>query len=130
MFVINPQDPSINMIVWLFVVTDSNGNSVTVTIDEEYGAILRMVYRHSSRVRQVEMSNAGNAHGASDEELYASARHLTGMLTAYYQTPVVLADYMLSGSFAYYRVDYHDGDAIIPMYGVIRAASFSMNERV
>jgi len=31
---------------------------------------------------------------------------------------------------SYYRLDLSEGGLIVPMYGVVRAASFTINERV
>jgi len=135
MFLISSQDPSVNMVVWTFDAADPNGNSVTITMDEEYGSILRMVYRRGIGNPQIGYpqwfeADIRQTPRASDDELYAAALHLTEMLGAYYQSPILLGDYQFSGGLAYYRADFYEQDEVIPMYGVVRATSFTVNERV
>jgi len=51
-------------------------------------------------------------------------------MTAYYGFDVELADYQFSGSLSYYKAEIIDGGLVVPMYGVVRATGFTINERV
>ena len=122
--VIDTMEPALNMIVWELVLADPSENIVTVTIDDETGVILRLVHRLASAESQA-------ISRPLDDELHTTAQMLVDMMTAYYGLAVELGDYLFSGSLSYYRADVTDRrGVIIPMYGVVRARSFTMNERV
>lgn len=128
-FVIDSGNPAVNMIVWEFNLNDRFEDMLTVTIDDETGVILKIINRWGDR--NTAGAGDGNAEtGQSDEELRAAASDLSEMMTAYYGLPVALADYQFSGALAYYRADLSGGGMIIPMYGVMRASGFTMNERL
>jgi len=121
--------PARYILVWQFDITDVAGNSVTVTIDDETGIIVRLVYRMGSRDES--LIDLGQ-RATNDELFYTAARRLADMMAVYYGHDVILADYQFSGSgnLSYYRADISDAGQIVPMYGVVRRASFSLNERV
>ena len=126
-FVIDSEDPAVNMIIWEFRVLDQYKNEATVTIDDETGVILKLIYQlRDSSLFHEELSG----DGVSGDNMRDAALWLSEMMTAYYGLPVRLGDYQLSGSLVYYRVDLYGGGLIIPMYGVVRANSFTMNERI
>ena len=129
-FVIDSEDPSANMIIWEFKVNDRNSNEVTVVIDDETGTILRLIYQQGNSSLQPGGSSETDSSGMPSGDMYETALHLSEMMTAYYGLPVRLGDYQLSGSLAYYRTDMYSRGLVIPMYGVARAAGFTMNERV
>jgi len=128
-FVIDSGNPAVNMIVWEFNLYDPLENSVTVTIDDETGVILKLIYRWGNRSTGYPGVASANPD-QSDEGLNGAAADLTGMMTAYYGLPVALADYQFSGSLAYYRADIASNGVTVPMYGVMRSTSFTMNERL
>ena len=136
-FVVDSEDPSINMIIWEFKIFDINANEATVTIDDETGIILKLIYQHRGSYLQSE--EFGVVTGRADAEIMPdlsggntreSALALCEIMTEYYGHPVRLGDYQLSGNIAYYRADIYGGGLVIPMYGVIRSPGFTMNERV
>ena len=143
-FVIDSEDPSVNMIIWEFRVVDRQSNEITVTIDDETGIILRLLYyRRSESIRAGESDGGSSlymfgddvvpAPGLSDDEMRGDALLLVDMMAEYYGQPVGLGDYQLSGNIAYYRADMRGGGLGSPaifLYGVVRATGFTMNERV
>jgi len=125
--VIDIRQPNRYMIVWEFDITDPYGNSVTVIIDDEVGVIVRLIYRMADR------DGAMITYRPSapvDEQFYLVASHLANLMADYYGMTVTLADYQFSGTLSYYRADILSGGLVIPMFGVVRTASFTMNERV
>ena len=126
--IVDMMDPAVSIIVWELTLADSTGSAVTVTIDDETGVILRLVHRLRNRENfPAETETFGTTSG----EFRTAALWLAEMMTEYYGLPVLLGDYLFNVNFAYYRADISDGrGAAVPMYGVIRATSFTMNERV
>ena len=130
-FVINSEDPSVNMIIWELAIIDTSGNAMNVTIDDETGAILKIIFRWANRSQIYPVGeNSAMNNSPSDEELYSTALRMSEMMEAYYGLPVALADYQFSGSLAYYRVDISGDGKLIPMYGVVRSSSFTINEKL
>ena len=130
-FVIDTENPSVNIIIWELAVSDPLGNAVNLTIDDETGVILKLIYRlgNNSYIASSGLNNAIGA-GQSDEDLNTMAIRLTEMMASYFGLPIILADYKYSGSLAYYRADVLSNDDEVPMYGVVRAAGFTMNEKL
>ena len=130
-FVIDLENPSVNLIIWEITMTDTYGNVANVTIDDETGAILKLILRwgNKNNIFPDGINNATNS-GQSDEEFNATALRISEMMAVYYGLPVTLADYQFSGSLAYYRADIFRDGAVIPMYGVVRESSFTMNEKI
>ena len=124
--IIDAKVPTLNMIVWEFALVDRLGNTVTVMIDDETGMILKLIYGYGD---MNDYPNATESQGSLDEQFYATARSLTEAMKEYYGLLVTLADYEFSDSMAYYKAEIISGNRIIPMYGVVRATSFTMNER-
>lgn len=125
--IIDTMAPTNYMIVWEFDIIDDSGNSVTLILDDEIGVIVRLIYRIGNR----DNAMITEGHFQSQDELFhTAARRLSEMMTAYYGVSVVLGDYQFSGSLSYYRLDITEGGLVIPMYGVVRATSFTINERV
>lgn len=140
LFVINTADPPVNMVVWEFVLEDASENTMKITIDDETGVIIKVIYKRSAA-----LSETGSAQDEAEkqqedgalpgdglyegDELYRTALRLTGMMEKYYGLPVVLSDYMLSGDLAYYKADLITPEYTIPMYGIVKAGSFTMNEQ-
>ena len=130
-FLIDSENPSVNLIVWELTLSDSLGNSTNVIVDDETGTILKLIYRWESGsvLFPGGINNAPNP-GLSDEELSAAALSLSEMMSNYYGAAVTLADYQFSGSLAYYRADMPNGAEVISMFGVMRSNSFTMNEKL
>ena len=126
--VIDATVPTSNVIIWELMLLDRSENTVIVTLDDETGLILKLIYRLGNRDSSL---TKAKSPGSTDDEFYSVARSLTEMMNEYYGLPVTLADYQLSGngSIAYYRADLFGGNRVIPMYGAVRATSFTMNER-
>jgi len=123
--------PAHNMVVWDLTLTDSSENTIMVTVDDEMGVILRLVVRWRAGSMNMTGAKPSDNTVPSDAELYNVAQALTEMMTDYYGRPVELADYLFSESFSYYKAEISDSRIHnIPMYGVIRANGFTMNERV
>jgi len=119
--------PTRSLIVWEMTLADPAGSTIAVVLDDETGSILRLVQKWASAS---ESPVATGARKSADEELYAAAESLTEMMTEYYGFYVALADYQFSDSLSYYKAEISDGGYIIPMFGVVRATGFTMNERV
>jgi len=128
--IIDTAVPTNNMIIWELTLVDPSDNSVTVTIDDEIGVILKIIYRRGRR--SPDSADTGNMTppAPTDEELYSAALSLTKMMVDYYGLPIELADYEFSGSVSFYKAYLSGGGEVIPMFGVVRANSFTMNERV
>ena len=123
--------PTLNMVVWDLTLTDTSDNTILVTVDDEMGVILRLVVRWRSGNINMTGSVPSGASAPSDAELYNVALILAEMMTDYYGLPVELADYLFSETFSYYKAEIADSRiSSIPMYGIIRANGFTMNERV
>jgi hypothetical protein len=129
-FIIDPEMPTVNMRVWELTLSDVFDNLVTVTLDDETGMIVKIIYRQGRRNQDADGINNASPAGRLDEELQAKASRLAEMMAAYYGMRVTLVDYELSGSMSYYRADISGNGRTIPTYGVVRATSFTMNERV
>jgi len=126
--IIDTVAPSQNMIVWEFDMYDPVGNSVNVTIDDETGAIVRLIYIMSDRIGF--RATWESTRMATDRQLFSVAQSLTEMMAEYYGITVELSDYQYSGDLSYYRADIESGGLVVPMYGVVRATNFTMNERL
>ena len=125
--IIDTAAPEQNMIIWEFDLSDPAGNSVTVTIDDETGVIVRLIYISS------DWSGAmfdSEIYRSADGQFFEASKILTEMMTEYFGIPVALSDYKYSGNLSYYRADIKRGGLVVPMYGVVRAASFTINERL
>ena len=129
-FAVNSTDPSESMITWEFKILDRFDNEATVMIDDETGIILKLIYRRGNGVLNPRITEGANASLLSDEETRNIATQLTEMMTAYYGFPVGLGDYQFNGNIAYYMAYMSDGNSVIPLYGVVRATGFTMNERL
>jgi len=125
--VIDAAVPEFNLRIWEFILVDRAGNKVTVTIDDETGLILRMIYKLSDSGGSL---TGDEPSGSSNSVFHDSALKLTEMMKEYYGHNLTLADYHYSGNIAYYRADLFGGSRVIPMYGAVRAASFTIHERV
>ena len=130
LFAIDAKDPTANIIVWEFKIVDSISNEVLVSIDDETGSILKLIYQLGNDGVFPAGSDDEKPDGLAEDGIYSTALQLTKMMTEYYGKPVELGDYVLSGNIAYYRGDMYDAGGVISMYGVVRANSFTMNERV
>jgi hypothetical protein len=128
-FVIDAAVPTLNLVVWELTLTDSSDNTVTVSLDDETGVILKVLYRRSAAAQDADGTSSPGA-ATTDEELHAKAQRLAEMMTEYFGQPVALADYQFSGRLSYYRADLICDGRVIPMFGVVRATSFTINERV
>jgi len=130
LFIIDPQEPTVNLIVWELTLIDSNENNANIIIDDETGYIMKIVFRQGRASRNLPGVDETQPATATDEDLYAKASNLTELMSAYYGLSISLADYHYSGSISYYKAEIHDHGRIIPMFGVVRASSFTLNERV
>ena len=129
LFLIDTSDPSVSMIIWDFTIFDAAGNEAVVTIDDDTGIILKLIFRKGTRSSSLNTVPELGKADMSDDELNATATGLSKMMEAYYTAQVILGDYQFSGSFAYYRADMTGASAVIPMYGIVKATGFTMNER-
>jgi len=127
--IIDISDPTRYMIVWEFEIVDADGNMVTAIIDDETGIIVRLIYRLGNREGPLSLFGLGTPL-SNDELFHTAAARLTEMMAEYYGLSVVLADYEFSGTLSYYRADVIEAGQTISLYGVVRTASFTMNERV
>ena len=128
-FVVDKGNPSLSMTIWELKLSDRNSNSVNVTVDDETGVILKLIYRFGTAIQAEPGSGGVLRSGKSDIELQSIAQALTELMTDYYGMPVALGGYDFRGSISYYRADLDAGMRIIPMYGVVRVTDFTMNER-
>jgi len=130
--VIDAAVPTNNIIIWELILVDPSDNTVTVTIDDEIGVILKIIYRRGRRNPDSGEASNTMPPASSDEELHAAALSLAEMMMDYYGYPVELADYEYGGSLSWYKAYLSGGVGIgvIPMFGVVRANGFTMNERV
>ena len=130
-FIVEADNPSVNMIVWEFRVLDHNANEVIVTTDDETGFVMKLIYQQR-RGALTYKESLEDGYPIDRDKTYVIAMQIADMLTEYYGFPVRLGDYQLSSSIAYYRTDmYGRGEGlVIPMYGVIRESSFTINERL
>jgi len=126
-FIIDRDQPSLYMIIWEFEMVDDLGNSVIAIIDDATGIIMRLIYRQGNGGRNL-IDVPENT--STDEMLFIAARALAYMMNRYYELYVILADYNFATTLAFYRADVTEGSNVIPLYGVVRASSFTMNERV
>jgi len=124
--VIDVDAPSQNMIVWEFRLNDPAGNAATVAIDDETGMIVRLIYVLTGGTPQFE--DGWTIH--SDEDFYTVAENLAELMAEYYGLPVDLGDYQYSGRLSYYRADIDNSGQAIPMYGIVTATNFTINERL
>jgi len=139
LFVINTADPSVNMVVWEFVLEDPSESTMKITLDDETGVIIKVIYKRGAGAGATDSSGEqdklpeGSATLADEsidgDELHVIALRLTEMMTKYYGLPVILSDYMLSGDLAYYKADLITSEYTVPMYGIVKAGSFTMNEQ-
>ena len=139
-FIIDAADPTINMIVWELVVQHKNSSEVTVTVDDETGIILKMIFHYGDNMIFPFESDDDFVDSAPEpnviievngDMMHSAAQLLTKMMTEYYGLPIRLAAYELAanGVLAYYRAEMHGDGMDIPMFGVIRSTGFTMNER-
>ena len=127
-FVFNVNDPNVNMIIWELTLVDARENLAYVTIDDETGKLLKVIYRQSAR--NPAAANNSQQQGLTNEQLYSNAEKLSEMMKVYYGLNIVLGDYHNSGNFSYYRADLIESGRVIGMFGVVRSTGFTMNERV
>ena len=130
MFAIDAEDPTANLIVWEFKIIDRNSNEALVSIDDETGLIIKLIYQLGDGAFSPAGRGEKKPSGPADDVIYETALQLTETMTAYYGMPVALGDYALSGNIAYYRAEMRGSWVAVPMYGVVRSSSFTMNERV
>ncbi|MCL2126065.1 MAG: hypothetical protein FWH33_08790 [Oscillospiraceae bacterium] len=126
-FVVDSNNPSANMIIWEFSLVDRYSNEMVITIDDETGIIMKLIYRQGRATTL--LGNPASAEGLSEEEFYNTASRICDMMTSYYGISVVFGDYRLGNSLAYYRADLYGEEVAVPMFGVVRSMSFTMNER-
>ena len=131
-FVIDSENPAANMIVWEFTLTDRYSNEIIITIDDETGIILKLIFRQG-RAPTI-LGNPAGVSGLSEEEYYGVASRICEMMNEYYGIFVVFGDYTIGSNLAYYRADMYGGGGggggtAAPMYGVVRSSGFTMNER-
>ena len=122
-FVIHTEDPSINMIIWLFQLVDAEGNTLAVVIDDETGLIMHMFYR-----RGVTKAEPRLAEGYGDAELEKFAYRLAELMNDYYGYDVSIKEYAFIGSLGYYNAELRSGETVIPLYGIVQESGFSINE--
>ena len=129
-FAIDTGNPTVNMIIWELTLMDVNENSAMVTLDDETGIIMKIIYRQGGRSQNPANFYISTPAGQMETELYDNALKMTEMMADYYGLQIILGDHDFNGTLTYYRGDLTDGARIIPMFGVIRPTGFTMNERV
>ena len=127
-FAIDTENPTVNMIIWELTLVDAVENTAMLTIDDETGIIVKIIYRQGSK-NQNSITPVGAPPGQMEKELSANAVRVAEMMAAYYDLPIILGDYYFDGGLSYYRSDFTDENSIISMFGVVRPAGFTMNER-
>lgn len=120
-FLIDTAEPSVNMVVWEFILNDPAENTITATLDDETGLIVKVIYKSASEADETGSDN--------EDKLYEIAFEMIKMVERYYRLPVVLADYTRNSNIAYYKAELTSGDKVVPMYGIVRAHIFTMNEQ-
>lgn len=128
-FIIDPELPTVNMVVWELTIADKADNTAIITIDDETGVILRIIFSQAGR-SQNEAGGGGAAAGPTEEGLLADASSLVESMAEYYSLQIILADFANGRNRAYYRADITDSGRFVRMFGVVRATGFTMNERV
>lgn len=129
-FVINTENPNINMIIWELTLADARDNVATVTLDDEMGKIIKVIYTQGSKNETLINPGSKDGNGAVPSDSFNSvALTLTELMTAYYGKSVILGDFYFRSNMAYYRADLLSGLDAIPMFGVVRPLGFTMNER-
>ena len=122
-FVINTEDPSVNMIIWAFQLRDIDGRQIMVIIDDETGVILQMIYRHGDAPPKL------HPDGIIDvADMEKTANLLADMMTDYYGCPVNIKEYEQTGNLGYYNAEILSDGVLIPLYGIVRESGFTINE--
>ena len=127
-FIIDPEFPTVNMVVWELTIVDKEENTAIITIDDETGAILRIIFRQEHRIQHEESAGDSPAN-LTEEELRANASMLVETMAEYYGLQIELADFATGRNQAYYRADVAEPGRYVRMFGVVREAGFTMNER-
>ena len=128
-FVIDPENPTFNMIIWELTIADALENTALVIMDDETGRIIKIVYKQGMRTGSMSAGNDMPPPVLSNMELHRNALRLTELMAAYYDLPIILGDYHFNGRYSYYRADFADGNRVISMFGVVTSTGFTMNER-
>ena len=128
-FVIDPENPRFNMIIWELTITDALENAAAIVMDDETGKIIKIVYKQGMRTGGMNAGNDTPLPVLSNIELHRNALRVTEMMAEYYDLPIILGDYHFNGSYSYYRADFADGSRIVSMFGVVRSTGVTMNER-
>ena len=128
--VIDSNNPSISLIIWEFRIIDQYMSEAIVTLDDETGMILKLIYRYRGGTGAQQESAGESFPSLYGGDMSEAAQELVEMLSEYYGIAVSLGDYQLIGNIAYYRADMHSGSLLIPMYGIIRTTGFTFNERI
>ena len=126
-FVVDSDDPSANMIIWEFTLTDRYENEMIITIDDETGVILKLIYRQGKT--PAILGNPAMQTDQQDIDYNSLASRLCEMMSAYYGIDISFGDFTRGKNLAYYRADMHGAGPVIPMYGVVRSTGFTMNEK-
>ena len=124
LLIIDADDPSINMLVWRFVLQSPSGETITLVMDDETGTILQLIYKFNQ-----------NSLIVSDKRPNLSAEFneigitLSQLLTDYYGVTVTLSEFELLGSLGFYKAELWESGLAIPMFGIIQNGSISINDR-
>jgi len=124
--VIDATVPTLNLIIWELILVDKSENRVTVMLDDETGYILKLIYRLGDKNSSLTDTSIS---GTQDEQFHFVAQSLTDMMKEYYGYTVLLSAYQFSRNIAYYKAELFGAGRVIPMYGAVRASSFTINER-
>ena len=114
-FVIDTEEPSVNMITWELVVLDQSANMAIITIDDETGVILKLIYQMGSDTLNPGGSEEEDTHPTPGDMMHRTARQIADMMAEYYGLNIGFGDYQLNGDIAYYRADMFEGGTFIPM---------------
>ena len=128
-FIIDPEIPTLSMVVWELTLVDAGENTAILTIDDETGVILKIIYKQARQNGNGTGAGSAPVVSSTDENLHAAALELIGLMEEYYHLTIILADYYFRSSLSYYRADIPGHNPVVRMFGVVRATSFTMNER-
>ena len=127
-FAIDTENPTVNMIIWELTLTDADENTAMVTLDDETGMIVKIIFRQGSMSQISSVTNL-MPYELMENRLRANAVRMTELMAEYYDLPIILGDHDFNGVLSYYRGDFMYDGMVISMFGVIRPTGFTMNER-
>ena len=124
LLIIDSDDPSVNMLAWRFILTDSSLKTITLVIDDATGTIIQLI----CKLNLSSLVASGKDSGVP-AKFRQTAQQLCQLMTDYYGITVTLSEYELLGSLGFYKAELWEGGAATPMFGIIQNDGFSINDR-